>query len=290
MNLNQAAHGDREFGLPADAHAPARARSSSATGRTRRSSDRIGAWMRAARALARLAGRQVRPLRRQHAPGRRDRGRQGRGRDAVRLRGQRLRRRRPCRRSRRRSGRRGRRPCAPSTRSATRSSPSCAAAARATSRCATRARIELGLRGVPRASGGFKGVHRHLRGPARPAAAARDSPSQRLMADGYGFGAEGDWKTCALCARDEGHGRRACPAAPRSWRTTPTTSRPDGPRSSARTCSRSARRSPPASRRCEIHPLGIGGKEDPVRLVFDAPPGRRSTPRWSTSATASACS
>ena len=23
----------------------------------------------------------------------------------------------------------------------------------------------------------------------------------------------------------------------------------------------------------EIHPLGIGGKEDPVRLVFDAPPG-----------------
>ena len=25
--------------------------------------------------------------------------------------------------------------------------------------------------------------------------------------------------------------------------------------------------------RVEIHPLGIGGKEDPVRLVFDAPPG-----------------
>jgi L-arabinose isomerase len=24
----------------------------------------------------------------------------------------------------------------------------------------------------------------------------------------------------------------------------------------------------------EIHPLSIGGKEDPVRLVFDAPPGR----------------
>jgi L-arabinose isomerase len=29
----------------------------------------------------------------------------------------------------------------------------------------------------------------------------------------------------------------------------------------------------------EIHPLGIGGKADPVRLVFDAPPARRSTPR-----------
>src|SRR5881396_1865324 len=24
---------------------------------------------------------------------------------------------------------------------------------------------------------------------------------------------------------------------------------------------------------CEIHPLGIGGREDPVRLVFDATPG-----------------
>jgi L-arabinose isomerase len=24
---------------------------------------------------------------------------------------------------------------------------------------------------------------------------------------------------------------------------------------------------------CEVHPLGIGGKEDPVRLVFDAAPG-----------------
>ena len=31
--------------------------------------------------------------------------------------------------------------------------------------------------------------------------------------------------------------------------------------------------SPPAGRRCEIHPLGIGGREDPVRLVFDADPG-----------------
>ena len=29
-----------------------------------------------------------------------------------------------------------------------------------------------------------------------------------------------------------------------------------------------------AKPRLEIHPLGIGGKEDPVRLVFNAPPGR----------------
>ena len=28
---------------------------------------------------------------------------------------------------------------------------------------------------------------------------------------------------------------------------------------------------------CEIHPLSIGGRSDPVRLVFDAAPG----PGWS---------
>ena len=41
----------------------------------------------------------------------------------------------------------------------------------------------------------------------------------------------------------------------------------------ARTCSRSARRSPKAKPSLEIHPLSIGGKEDPVRLVFDTPAG-----------------
>ena len=29
-----------------------------------------------------------------------------------------------------------------------------------------------------------------------------------------------------------------------------------------------------AQPRCEVHPLGIGGKEDPVRLVFDVSPGQ----------------
>ncbi len=40
------------------------------------------------------------------------------------------------------------------------------------------------------------------------------------------------------------------------------------------------------SRSCEIHPLGIGGKEDPVRLVFDAPPGPAIDAASSTWATA----
>ena len=95
---------------------------------------------------------------------------------------------------------------------------------------------------------------------------------QRLMADGYGFGAEGDWKTAALVrlmkvisAGQKGgvsfmeeytyhlvkgqervlgaHMLEVCPSLTRD--------RPS----------------------CEIHPLAIGGRSDPVRLVFDAAPG-----------------
>ena len=46
---------------------------------------------------------------------------------------------------------------------------------------------------------------------------------QRLMADGYGFGAEGDWKIVRPRPRHEGDGRRPARAASPSWRTTPTT-------------------------------------------------------------------
>jgi L-arabinose isomerase len=95
---------------------------------------------------------------------------------------------------------------------------------------------------------------------------------QRLMADGYGFGAEGDWKAAALvrilkvmAAGLPGgtsfmedytyhlgdpvpevlgaHMLEVCPSL--------TNDRPS----------------------CEIHPLAIGGRSDPVRLVFDAAPG-----------------
>jgi L-arabinose isomerase len=95
---------------------------------------------------------------------------------------------------------------------------------------------------------------------------------QRLMADGYGFGAEGDWKTAALVrlmkvisAGKQGgvsfmedytyhlvkgeekvlgaHMLEVCPSIA------------DGKPS------------------LETHPLGIGGKADPCRLVFNAAPG-----------------
>ena len=98
-------------------------------------------------------------------------------------------------------GRRRRRPptstrWSPSTRTATTSRPSCCPAASGTSRCATAAAIELGLRAFleRRRSTAFTTTFEDLGG-------LRQLPGlavQRLMADGYGFGAEGDWKTAIL--------------------------------------------------------------------------------------------
>jgi L-arabinose isomerase len=144
------------------------------------------------------------------------------------------------------------------------------------------ASIELALRdflaapGATRAFGAFTTNFEDLGG-------LRQLPGlavQRLMADGYGFGGEGDWKTAvlvrALKAMGDGlaggtsfmedytynlvpgselilgaHMLEVCPSI-----TAAPASVPPAPRPS-----------------CEIHPLSIGGREDPVRLVFDAAPG-----------------
>ncbi|MBC7517813.1 MAG: L-arabinose isomerase [Microbacteriaceae bacterium] len=132
------------------------------------------------------------------------------------------------------------------------------------------ARIELGLRSFLEAGnfGAFTTSFEDLGG-------LRQLPGlavQRLMADGYGFGAEGDWKTALLvrAAKVMGaglpggaslmedytyhlepgnelilgaHMLEVCPSL--------TTAKPT----------------------LEVHPLGIGGREDPVRLVFDTDAG-----------------
>ena len=132
------------------------------------------------------------------------------------------------------------------------------------------ARIELALRGFldDGGFGAFTDTFEDLGGLAQlPGIGV-----QRLMADGYGFGAEGDWKAAALVrilkVMADGlpggtsfmedytyhlgdpvpevlgaHMLEVCPSL--------TGGRPS----------------------CEIHPLSIGGKADPVRLVFDADPG-----------------
>jgi L-arabinose isomerase len=132
------------------------------------------------------------------------------------------------------------------------------------------ARIELGLRTFL-TEGGFNAFTTNF----EDLGGLRQLPGlavQRLMADGFGFGGEGDWKTSVLLRATKvmaaglpggtsfmedytyhlvpgeekilgAHMLEVCP--------TITSQRPS----------------------LEIHPLGIGGREDPVRLRFTADPG-----------------
>jgi L-arabinose isomerase len=132
------------------------------------------------------------------------------------------------------------------------------------------ARIEVGLRAFLE-EGGFKGftdTFEDLHG-------LRQLPGlavQRLMADGYGFGAEGDWKTCALLramkvmAADLPGGTSFMEDY--TYHLDPKGHLVLGAHM-LEICESIAAGKPSL----EIHPLGIGGREDPVRLVFDAPAG-----------------
>ena len=130
------------------------------------------------------------------------------------------------------------------------------------------ARLELGLRAFLE-EGGFKGfttTFENLHGLAQlPGLAV-----QRLMADGYGFGAEGDWKTAVLlrALKVMAGGERTSFMEDYTYHLDPA-----GPlvlgSHMLEVCPSIAAEKP----RLEVHPLGIGGKADPVRLVFDAPPG-----------------
>jgi L-arabinose isomerase len=132
------------------------------------------------------------------------------------------------------------------------------------------ARVELGMRQFL-TDGGFGAFTTNF----EDLGGLRQLPGlavQRLMADGYGFGGEGDWKTSVLLRAGKAmaaglpggtsfmedytyhlvpgeekilgaHMLEVCPSL--------TTDRP----------------------RIQIHPLGIGNREDPVRMRFTADPG-----------------
>ena len=95
---------------------------------------------------------------------------------------------------------------------------------------------------------------------------------QRLMADGYGFGAEGDWKTAVLvrAAKVMGAGLPggASLMEDYTYDLTPGDERILGAHM-LEVCPTLTTARP----RLEIHPLAIGGRDDPVRLVFTADPG-----------------
>jgi L-arabinose isomerase len=132
------------------------------------------------------------------------------------------------------------------------------------------ARIEAALRTFLK-QGGFKGfttTFEDLHGLKQlPGIAA-----QRLMAEGYGFGAEGDWKTAALLramkVMASDLGGKTSFMEDYTYHLEPNNHLVLGSHM-LEICPSIADSKPT----CEIHPLGIGGKEDPVRLVFDAPAG-----------------
>ena len=132
------------------------------------------------------------------------------------------------------------------------------------------ARIELGMRAFLE-DGGFSAytdTFENLHGLAQLPGIA----SQRLMASGYGFGAEGDWKTAALVrtmkVMGEGLEGGNSFMEDYTYHFNPKRMQVLGSHM-LEICPSIA--SGKAS--CEVHPLGIGGKADPVRLVFNAPAG-----------------
>jgi len=132
------------------------------------------------------------------------------------------------------------------------------------------ARQEIGLREFLK-SGGFKGfttTFEDLHGLDQLPGFA----CQRLMADGFGFGAEGDWKTSALLRAfkqmDTGLENGTSFMEDYTYDLTPGSESVLGSHM-LEICPTIAASKP----RLEIHPLGIGGKADPVRLVFDCRPG-----------------
>jgi len=96
---------------------------------------------------------------------------------------------------------------------------------------------------------------------------------QRLMAEGYGFGAEGDWKTAAL-VRTLWVMALGLPGGTSFMEDYTYHFKGD---QSAILQAHMLEVSPEITAekpRLEVHPLGIGGKADPARLVFVAHPGK----------------
>lgn len=132
------------------------------------------------------------------------------------------------------------------------------------------ARIELGLRQFLQA-GNFKGftdTFEDLHGMVQlPGIAA-----QRLMNDGWGFGGEGDWKTAAL-VRLMKVMATGLPGGNSFMEDYTYHFDPRNPMvlgaHMLEICPSIAQGQP----KCEVHPLGIGGKSDPVRLVFNVAGG-----------------
>lgn len=132
------------------------------------------------------------------------------------------------------------------------------------------ARIELGLKYFLQ-DGNFKGytnTFEDLHGMKQLPGIG----SQRMMAAGYGYAGEGDWKTAAMvrALKVMGSGLSGGNSFMEdyTYHFDPSNNLVLGSHM-LEICPSIAAAKPS----CEIHALGIGGKEDPVRLVFDAAAG-----------------
>ena len=132
------------------------------------------------------------------------------------------------------------------------------------------ARLELALKGFLQAGGfgAFTTTFEDLHGLAQLPGLA----SQRLMAAGYGFGAEGDWKHSALvrAVKVMGAGLKGgCSfMEDYTYHLNPKGMKVLGAHM-LEICPSIGK----GKARLEVHPLGIGGKDDPARLVFGVPEG-----------------
>ena len=133
------------------------------------------------------------------------------------------------------------------------------------------AKIEIALKEMFTAEGvaAFTTTFQDLHGlPQLPGLAV-----QRLMEQGYGFGAEGDWKQSML-VRSAKLMAAGLPGGV-SFMEDYTYHFEPGKEAALgahmlEICPTIAAGKP----RIEVHPLGIGGKADPARLVFDVAPGK----------------
>ncbi|WP_256012439.1 L-arabinose isomerase [Desertivirga xinjiangensis] len=132
------------------------------------------------------------------------------------------------------------------------------------------ARIELGMLSFLQDGNykGFSDTFEDLHGMAQLPGIA----SQRLMGKGYGFAGEGDWKTAALvrAMKVMGSGLPGGNAFMEDYTYHFDPSNPLVLGSHMLEICESIADGKP---KCEIHPLGIGGKADPVRLVFNVAAG-----------------
>ncbi|MEN9401361.1 MAG: L-arabinose isomerase [Verrucomicrobiota bacterium] len=130
------------------------------------------------------------------------------------------------------------------------------------------ARLELGMAAFLEAGGykGFTDTFEDLHGLRQLPGMA----TQRLMGMGYGFGGEGDWKTATLvrAMKVMAGGKQTSFMEDYTYHMSPKGHQVLGSHM-LEICPSIAK----GKVAVEIHPLGIGGKEDPVRLVFDAPKG-----------------